>query len=215
MGRSRVGVIVVDLQGDFTLWKRGSLAVPGTDAAFVAKVSEATLVLKRAGFGIYATQDWHPADHISFATKHPGKKAFETIEVDGRTQTLWPPHCVQNTEGAELVLDESMFQAIVRKGQNPLFDSYSGFQDDGGEKTELDAILRAARIERLIIYGLATDYCVRATAVDAALSGYEVVVVEGLSKGVAPETTARALEEMRTKGIVTIKEMDLTVIVDR
>ncbi len=91
---------------------------------------------------IFGTQDWHPADHISFASNHPGKKPFDSLVVDGRTQVLWPLHCVQGTENARVLIDNNLFLAMVRKAQNPAFDSYSAFQDDGGAKTELDTILR-------------------------------------------------------------------------
>ncbi|MCX5812358.1 MAG: bifunctional nicotinamidase/pyrazinamidase [Proteobacteria bacterium] len=208
----KTAVIVVDMQGDFTTWKKGTLAVNGADEAYVKKVGDTTTLLKKNGFAIYGTQDWHPADHISFAINHAGKKPFEVIQVDGRTQVLWPAHCVQGTDGAKVLLESKMFQAIVKKGQNPKFDSYSGFQDDGGAKTEMDAILKAAGIKKLVVYGLATDYCVMATAIDAAANGYKVVVIEGLSRGVAPDTTAKALDNMRTKGILILKEADLQKI---
>lgn len=202
-------VIVVDIQGDFTTFKQGSLAVNGTDAAFIRKVEEATVALSRAGYKIFGTQDWHPDDHVSFFTNHPGKKPFEAIQIEGRTQILWPPHCVQGTENARVLVDNNLFFAIVKKGQDPRFDSYSGFQDDGGARTEMDRILKRNGIKRVVVYGIATDYCVKATALDAADAGYEVIVVEGLCKGVAPETTQKALEEMRAKGIRIIKELDL------
>jgi nicotinamidase/pyrazinamidase len=208
----KTGVIVVDMQGDFTTWKNGSLAVNGADEAYVKKVADATALFKKEGFAIYGTQDWHPANHISFAMNHAGKKPFEVIQVDGRTQVLWPAHCVQGTDGAKVLLDNNIFQAIVKKGQNPKFDSYSGFQDDGGARTEMDAILKAAGIKKLVVCGLATDYCVMATAVDAAANGYKVVVIEGLSKGVAPDTTAKALDNMKTKGIQILKEVEMEKI---
>jgi nicotinamidase/pyrazinamidase len=207
--QEKIAVIVVDVQGDFTTAKKGALAVPDTDDKFLKKVSDATVKLKKQTIFIYGTQDWHPAIHISFAPNHPDKKPFEVIQIDGRTQVLWPPHCVQGTEGAKILVDNKLFQAIVKKGQNPKFDSYSGFQDDGGAKTEMDNILKAAGIKKLIIYGIATDYCVKATALDAATNGYKVVVIEGLSKGVAPDTTAKALEEMKAKGILLLKEIDM------
>jgi len=208
----RIGVIVVDIQGDFTTWKNGSLAVPGTDEAFVKKVEEATRGLSKAGFPVFATQDWHPANHISFYTNHPGKKPFESIKIDGRTQVLWPPHCVQGTENARILVDNSLFQAIVKKGKNPQFDSYSGFKDDGGEKTEMDSLLRKDKITKVVVYGIATDYCVKATALDALANGYNVIVVEGLCKGVAPETSAEAWKEMRGKGVKLMKELDIARI---
>lgn len=205
-------VVVVDVQGDFTEWKKGSLAVPGTDKAYVEKVRKATSLLAKAGFTMYATQDWHPSDHVSFYTNHPGRKAFEILEIGGRKQVLWPPHCVQGTEGAKVLVDNDIFLAIVKKGQDKNFDSYSGFQDDGGAKTELDRILRARGIEFLVIYGIATDYCVRATAMDAASLGYKVVVVEELCRGVSQETTEKALEEMKSKGIVVMRSLDLEAL---
>jgi nicotinamidase/pyrazinamidase len=208
----KTGVIVVDMQGDFTTWKKGTLAVNGADEAYVKKVAEATVLFKKEGFIIYGTQDWHPANHVSFAVNHSGKKPFEVIQIEGRTQVLWPPHCVQGTDGAKVLLDNNIFQAIVKKGQNPKFDSYSGFQDDGGARTEMDAILKAAGIKKLVVYGLATDYCVMATAVDAAANGYKVIVIEGLSKGVAPDTTAKALDTMKAKGIYLLKEVDMQKI---
>ncbi|OPY75619.1 MAG: nicotinamidase/pyrazinamidase [Syntrophorhabdus sp. PtaU1.Bin050] len=209
--QEKIGVIVTGIQADFTMWKRGALAVPGTDQAFIKKVESATLLLARNGFMIYATQDWHPADHISFTTSHPGKNPFDTVQIGDRIQTLWPPHCVQGTENAKVLLDNSIFLAIVRIGQHPQFDSYSGFQD-GGTNTEMHPILQAAGIRKLIIYGLATDYCVKATAIDAASRGYKVAVIEGLSKGITSETTATALNEMRAKGITVLDKIDMTRI---
>jgi len=210
--QSKAGVIVVDVQGDFTQWKKGSLAVPGTDKAFVEKVRKATSTLAKAGFTLYATQDWHPSDHVSFFTNHQGKKAFDVIKLGAKEQVLWPPHCVQGTQGARVLVDNNLFLAIVKKGQDKNFDSYSGFQDDGGAKTEMERILKAKGIERLIIYGIATDYCVKATALDAASAGFKVTVVEELCRGVAPETSAKALEEMRAKGITVVKSLDIEAL---
>ena len=204
----KVGVIVVDMQGDFTTWKNGSLAANGTDQVFVEKVEKATRMLKKRGYPIFATQDWHPVEHASFYLNHAGKEPFETIQLDGRTQILWPPHCVQETENAKILLNQNLFVTIVQKGKDKRYDSYSGFQDDGGNKTEMDQILKKNGIKALIVYGIATDYCVKATAIDAADAGYKVTVVEGLSKGVAPDTTARALEEMKANGITVVKELD-------
>lgn len=210
--QSKVGVIVVDLQADFTQWKKGSLAVPGTDKAFVEKVRKATSALAKAGFTLYATQDWHPSDHVSFFTNHQGKKAFDVVKVGSKDQVLWPPHCVQGTEGAKVLVDNNLFLAIVKKGQDKNFDSYSGFQDDGGARTEMERILKARGVEKLIIYGIATDYCVKATALDAAAAGFKVIVVEELCRGVAPETTAKALEEMKAKGVTVVKSFDLEAL---
>ena len=188
----KFGVIVVDLQGDFTTLKNGSLAVAGTDQAYLDKVQAATLTLKKKGYPIYATQDWHPADHVSFFTNHKGKKAFDMIDVAGKKQVLWPPHCVQKTDNANVLLDKNLFVAVVKKGKDKKYDSYSGFQDDGGAKTEMNRLLKDKGIKELIVYGLATDYCVKATALDAVKAGYKVTVIEGLSKGVAADTTVKA-----------------------
>jgi nicotinamidase/pyrazinamidase len=200
---------VVDLQGDFTTFKNGSLAVAGTDEAFVSKVQKITQELSAKGHPIFGTQDWHPADHISFFSNHSGKKPFEAIQIEGRTQVLWPPHCVQETENARVLVDNNLFIAIVKKGKDKKFDSYSGFQDDGGAKTEMNQILEKNGIKELIVYGIATDYCVKATAIDAVAAGYKVTVIEGLSKGVAPETTAKALEEMKEKGIIIKADLEM------
>ena len=204
----KIGVIVVDLQGDFTTWQKGALAVEGTDEAFVKKVENATVDLKDKGYPIFATQDWHPAEHVSFYSNHVGTEPYEAIQIEGRTQVLWPPHCVQETENAKVLLDHDLFVAIVQKGKDKRYDSYSGFQDDGGAKTEMNGILKENGIKELIVYGIATDYCLKATAIDAADAGYKVTVVEGLSKGVAPDTTAEALDEMKAKGIILVKELE-------
>ncbi len=206
--QQNVGVIVVDVQGDFTTWKNGSLAVPGTDKAFVDKVQAATESLKKKGHPVIATQDWHPKDHVSFCTNHEGKKPFETTSIDGKTQVLWPAHCVQGTDNAGCLLDKNLFVAVVQKGRDKKFDSYSGFQDDGGTKTGLDEMLKKNSIKELIVYGIATDYCVKATAIDAANAGYKVTVIEDLCRGVAPETTTVALKEMAEKGVAVKKSLE-------
>jgi nicotinamidase/pyrazinamidase len=212
MATDKIGVIVVDVQGDFTKFKNGSLAVEGTDEAYIKTVQENTKKLKSLGYPIYATQDWHPKNHASFFTNHPGKKAFDVIKLHGKDQVLWPPHCVQNTPGAEILLDKTLFKAVVKKGMDPQYDSYSGFQDDGGKKTEMDRILKKDGIKRVIVYGIATDYCVRATALDAVAAGYKVIMIKNLSRGVAPDTSQKAIDEMKSKGVVILEELDLEKI---
>ena len=205
----RIGVNVVDIQGDFTRLKNGSLAVDGTDEAYIKAVEESTKKLKEAGFLIYATQDWHPVNHVSFFTNHPGKKAFDVIQLHQKDQVLWPPHCVQNTPGAEILLDNKLFKAVVRKGMDPQYDSYSGFEDDGGKKTEMNKLLKKDKIKKVVLYGIATDYCVRATALHAAAAGYKVIVIKSLCRGVAPDTSQKAIEEIKAKGIVVLDDLDL------
>ncbi len=207
-----IGVIVVDVQGDFTKLKNGSLAVEGTDEAYVKAVEDQTKKLKAAGFPIFATQDWHPANHLSFFNNHPGKKAFDVVKLHGRDQVLWPPHCVQNTPGAEVLLDKKLFVAVVRKGMDPQFDSYSGFQDDGGKKTDMDKLLKNKKITTVVVYGIATDYCVKATALHAAAAGYKVIFIKNLSRGVAPDTSQKSIEEMKAKGVVVFDDLDLEKI---
>lgn len=204
----KIGVIVVDMQGDFTTYKKGSLAADGSDKAFVDRVEKATAKLKDKGYLIFGTQDWHPADHVSFFSNHAGKKPFQVIEIEGRTQVLWPPHCLQGTDNSAVLVDHKLFVAIVQKGKDKRYDSYSGFQDDGGANTELNETLKRNGVKELIVYGLATDYCVKATAIDAVDAGYKVTVVEGLSRGVAPDTTVEALNEMKAKGITLVKDLD-------
>jgi nicotinamidase/pyrazinamidase len=195
------GVIVVDVQADFTELKSGSLAVPGSDAQYISAVKRSTQQFSQQGLGIYFTQDWHPADHVSFYTNNPGTEPLQVKEIDGRPQVMWPPHCVQDTPGAMILIAADGLAQTVRKGMDPKFDSYSGFADDGGHKTDLDHLLQMDGIKKVIVYGLATDYCVKATALDAVNAGYEVDLIIDLCRGVSPETTASALEEMEAKGV--------------
>jgi nicotinamidase/pyrazinamidase len=199
-------VLVVDIQEDFTEWKKGSLAVPGTDEAYVRGVIQTTRRFREAGYPVLATQDWHPADHVSFHTGHPGKKPFDTVSLEGREQMLWPPHCVQDTAGAALLIDPGLFEAVVRKGMNRSFDSYSGFEDDGGRRTGLDRELERRKTDRIILYGIATDYCVRATTLHGLGRGYAVTVIASLCRGVAPETTEQAWAEMQAAGALLVED---------
>ena len=213
--KSTIGVIVGDIQGDFTEWKEGSLAVPNTGSDYVKQVEEVTKRLYDAGLPIFGVQDWHPMDHISFYTSHPGTKPLDTIEIDGRTQVLWPPHCVQGTENARILVDNKLFLTIVQKGKDKQYDSYSAFQDDGGHKTEMEAILRQNGIEKVVLYGIATDYCVRATALDAIHTGFQVTVIEELCRGVASDTSEEALEEMKGAGAIILETFNLNRIKDQ
>jgi len=201
------GVIVVDVQADFTELKSGALAVPGTEIDYIDDVQKATRRFKEQGLRIYFTQDWHPADHISFYTNNPGTEPLQEVEIEpGRTQVMWPPHCVQNTPGAEILIDFEGLAEGVQTGANPKFDSYSGFVDDGGNQTGLDGLLRRDGIKKLIIYGLATDYCVKHTALDAAELGYKVELRADLCRGISPETTESALAEMAAKGVTIVRK---------
>jgi len=194
------GIIVVDVQADFTELKSGSLAVPGTDAQYIHAVQRSTQQFLQQGFRVYFTQDWHPADHMSFYTNNPDTEPLQIVEIGGRPQVMWPPHCVQGTPGAEILVTVDASAKTVRKGTNSRFDSYSGFADDGGRRTEMDNLLRQDSMQKLIIYGLATDYCVKATVLDALASEYQVEVALDLCRGISPETTESAIREMKASG---------------
>jgi len=200
------GVIVVDVQADFTELKSGSLAVPGADAQYISAVQKTTRGFLQQGLRIYFTQDWHPADHVSFFTNNPGTEPLQIKEIDGRPQVMWPPHCVQDSPGAVILITTDGPSQTVRKGMDPKSDSYSGFADDGGVKTDLDNLLQKDGIKKVIVYGLATDYCVKATALDAIAAGYRVDLMFDLCRGVSPDTTESALEEMAAKGVVIIRD---------
>jgi nicotinamidase/pyrazinamidase len=204
MDRQTTGVIVVDVQGDFTQAEQGSLAVQGTDQAYIDAVIGAAEQFKSHGIPIFATQDFHPPDHVSFFTNHEDRAVYDIMEIDGRTQVLWPPHCVQGTRNADLLMDRDLFSAVIPKGLDPKYDSYSGFFDDNGAKTGLNEKLVSQGITTLVVFGLALDYCVRATAMDALQLGFKVILVKDLCRGVAPDTTRAALKEMASAGIRVI-----------
>jgi len=200
------GVIVVDVQADFTELKSGSLAVPGSDAQYISAVQRSTQRFFQQGLRLYFTQDWHPADHVSFFTNNPGTEPLQVKEIGGRPQVMWPPHCVQETPGAMILVTADGPACTVQKGMDPKFDSYSGFADDGGHKTDLNNLLQKDGIKKVMVYGLATDYCVKATALDAIEAGYRVDLILDLCRGVSPDTTASALEEMAAKGVAIISD---------
>ena len=138
------GVVVVDVQADFTELKSGTLAVPGTDIQYVEAVETATRHFLQQGLPVYYTQDWHPADHVSFFTNNPDTEPLQVIDIDGRPQVMWPPHCVRDSVGAEFHsdLDLGGVSEVVRKGVDPDIDSYSAFFDN--------ARLRSTGLERLL-----------------------------------------------------------------
>lgn len=192
-------LILVDLQNDFCAG--GALAVPDGDA-----VIDVANALTPRFSQVIATQDNHPASHLSFATHHPGKRAYELIDLDGLPQVLWPVHCVAGTPGAEFHprLDTARITRVFPKGTDPRIDSYSGFFDNGQRKaTGLGDYLRGAGVERLFVLGLATDYCVKWTALDAARLGFQVHLIEDGCRGVGlkPGDIPEALAAMRAAGV--------------
>jgi nicotinamidase/pyrazinamidase len=197
-------VLVIDVQPCFV--EGGALAVAGADEAYVSYAQRSTKWLYQKGYLVLGSRDYHPANHISFYTNHAGANPFDVITLpDGRIQVLWPPHCVQTAADSRELVDNNLFLELVKKGQNPQFDSYSAFQDDGGAKTELNAILKAQGIKHLIVYGIATDYCVKASVMDGLALGYSVIVIEDLIRGVAPDTSAQAIVDMKAAGAVFVR----------
>lgn len=192
-------LLLVDIQNDFL--PGGPLAAPHGDEV----IPVANRLAARFD-RVFATQDWHPPGHGSFAASHPGRQPGDVIELGGLEQVLWPVHCVQRSPGAELAegLDQSRIRRIFRKGEDPGIDSYSGFFDNGHRKaTGLADTLREQSITDLYLVGIATDYCVKYTALDARELGFRTVVVEDGCRGVErePGDVARALEEMRAAGV--------------
>jgi nicotinamidase/pyrazinamidase len=199
-------LIVVDLQNDFM--PGGPLGVPGAD-----EIIETTNSMM-AGFDlVIATQDWHPPNHGSFADNHAGHQAFELIDLNGLSQVLWPTHCVQGSPGAEFVsdLNTERFSVVVRKGMDPRVDSYSGFADNGHRNPSgLASLLRERGVDTVYICGVATDYCVRFTAQDAAAAEFDVFLIEDACRGVAaqPEDVPAALEALENAGVKFIRSAD-------
>jgi len=193
-------VIVVDVQADFTEHRNGALAVPGTGLDYLEQVVARTRKFKEEGLPILATRDYHPADHVSFFTSHPDKKPLDVIRIQDREQVLWPPHCVQGTPGAEILVPPDLITAVISTGNRTDFESYSGFRDDGGHDTGLKGLLEEFGAGSLIIYGLATDYCVCATVLHALEENFDVTFLLDLSRGITLEGTRTAIEEMKAAG---------------
>lgn len=197
-GSAREALIVIDVQRDFC--PGGALAVPGGDAI----VPEANRLARQFAHAIL-TQDWHPAGHVSFATSHPGRRPFETCELPYGTQTLWPVHCVQGSEGAAFHpdLDIPHAELIIRKGFHPAIDSYSAFREnDRKTATGLAGYLRERGLERLIFCGLALDFCVFYSALDARTAGFAATVATAASRAIDLDgSLSRALATMREAGV--------------
>ena len=192
-------LLIVDVQNDFVAG--GALAVPG-GGEVVAAINRL-----QPGFDlVVATQDWHPPGHRSFAANHPGRRVGETVDLAGLPQVLWPVHCVQDTPGADFVpgLDRTRWDRVFRKGTDPDVDSYSGFFDNGHRRaTGLGAYLRERGAGEVWVVGLATDYCVKFTALDARREGFGVGLITEACRGVdlRPGDSERAVEEMHAAGV--------------
>ena len=201
-------LLLIDIQNGFC--PGGNLPVPDGDQV----VPIANKLIDSGKYDlIVASQDWHPAGHGSFASSHPGKKPFEIGTLSGKPQMMWPDHCVQNTKDAEfhpgLHLDDVDF--IQQKGQNPAVDSYSAFRDnDQAALTGLAAYLRDKGVTDLDLCGLATDYCVKFSAIDAVemLPNVTVRFIEDASRGIDPAGVAAAIDDMRARGVAVISSKD-------
>ncbi len=200
-------LILIDLQNDFM--PGGALAVPEGDKVIpvVAKVQPLFSL-------VVATQDWHPADHGSFAANHPGREVGDRIELDGLEQILWPVHCVQETPGAALVdtLDLTRVARVFVKGTDPAIDSYSGFFDNGHRQaTGLGDFLRKCGVDEIYIVGVATDYCVKFTALDAAELGFKTSLIVDGCRGVNLEAgdVDKALAKMKRAGVKLVESSGL------
>ena len=190
-------LIVIDVQHDFL--PGGALAVPDGDAV-IAPI----MALAEAFDHVILTQDWHPREHISFASRH-GKNPFETIGLDSGEQVLWPDHCIQGTHGARIAdsLDIPKAQLIIRKGHHPAIDSYSAFMEaDRRTPTGLAGYFRERGLKRVFCAGLATDFCVAWTALDACGAGFETSVIEDACRAIdTGGSLARAWADMAAAGV--------------
>ena len=195
-------LILVDLQNDFM--PGGALAVPDGDAVIpVANRLAQSFDL------VVATQDWHPPGHGSFASQHPGKNPGDTVELDGLRQELWPDHCVQGTSGAELHdgLDVRRITRIFQKGTDPRIDSYSTFFDNAHLKsTGLGDYLKEKEVSEVYLMGLATDYCVKFSVLDAVELGFKANVIQDGCRGIDLQAgdVSKAIDEMKTAGVVIV-----------
>jgi nicotinamidase/pyrazinamidase len=200
-------LLIVDMQNDFL--PGGSLAVHGGDLV-IPVINE----LQNKFTHVIATQDYHPSDHGSFAANHPGRNPGEFIDLAGLTQILWPVHCVQGSEDAQFHpdLDRNKWEAIFQKGKNPQVDSYSGFFDNARRgDTGLGDYLKSKGVDRLFVCGLALDYCVKFTALDAQSLGFETFLIADATRAVnlSPNDGELAIAEMETAGIGILKSKDL------
>ncbi len=200
-------LIVIDVQNDFC--PGGALAVADGDAV-IASIHRVAPLFKHIGL----TQDWHPAGHSSFATSHPGKRPFEQIELSYGIQTLWPPHCIQGSKGAEFhpALDLPQAELVLRKGFNPHIDSYSAFfENDRTTPTGLAGYLEERSLTRVYFAGLAYDYCVGYSALDARRLGLPAYVFRDASRPIDLDGSVAKIEnKFASAGVAVIEYSELS-----
>ena len=201
-------LLVIDVQNGFCAG--GALEVPGGDEI----VPLINRIAKRFGH-VALTQDWHTVGHASFASAHPGRKPFETIELAYGPQVLWPDHCIQGSQSAAFHpdLDIPHAELILRKGFHPEIDSYSAFyENDRRTPTGLAGYLRERGLERLFLAGIATDYCVAYSGLDARREGFAVTVIEDACRGIDLDgSLATALAQMRNAGVAIVASAELSL----
>lgn len=205
------GLLIVDVQNDFV--PGGNLPVEQGDE-IIGGINEVAVAFKKKDGLIVLTQDWHPPNHKSFASAHPGKNPFDEFTADGIGPVLWPDHCVQGEKGADFhpALNTSLADEIIQKGSNPEIDSYSGFlENDKKTETGLAKYLKSVEVTRVFVCGLALDYCVYFTAMDGKTFGFDVWFIIDLTRGIdVPEgNISNALETMTKGGIKFVKSKTL------
>ena len=199
-------LLIVDVQDDFM--PSGALPVPQGDQV----IPVINRLLTDRFSSAVATQDWHPARHLSFASQHHGKQPFQTIHLPYGEQTVWPDHCVWGTKGAALcaALDTSSVQCVIRKGFRRDVDSYSAFREnDLRTTTGLDAYLRARGVRRVFITGLARGYCTDFSAADAVQAGYETILIEDACRGITAAATDIQTARLRGCGVSFVTSGEL------
>lgn len=202
-------LLLVDLQHDFL--PGGALAVADGDAVVAPAAA-----LAAAFQTVVATQDWHPAGHVSFASSHRGRRPYEILQLPQGPQELWPDHCVRGSRGAALhpTVPDAALSLVLRKGTRRDVDSYSAFRENVGPDgrrptTGLGAWLSARGVRRVFLAGLARDFCVRVSAVDSAAEGFEVVVLDDLTRPVFPDRRGETDEAFRAAGVRLASAADL------
>lgn len=191
-------LVLIDIQNDFI--PGGSLSVSGGNL-IIPVINEHIHTFDL----VVATQDWHPADHMSFASNHPGRSPFDEISWQGMQQTLWPDHCVQGTHGAAFPesLNQKPISTIIRKGMDPKIDSYSGFYDNGHKvNTGLAGYLREKGVKKVCFCGLAADICVYYSVLDALKEGFSVKLYTDATMPLKTEVFQKQLKELESKGVV-------------
>lgn len=204
---STQALLLIDIQNDFV--EGGALAVPQGN-----EIIEVANRLTHRFHQVVATQDWHPRDHRSFASQNPGVAMYKQFELEGLPQTAWPDHCIQNTVGAELVagLNQDRIHHRIYKGTERSIDSYSSFFDNGHRRsTGLSELLNNLEIKEVFVLGLATDYCVLYSVLDALREGFRTTVITDACRGVGlnPNDIPQAWSRMKHAGAQLIESSDL------